>query len=159
MNASVRNYLLSAFSWSPDKLVKLQRWLQTSWISGCTKSLSQSLWWIWKIAGYFQRAPWRPPTWTRQSGVEARNWRLFQGRMMLFIPHFPLSICPRGLFYLDASLSHRGLFLQDISHNTTLLYPLASSNTNLGVNFNAGRLLACTSSKVAKIQIISCFSE
>lgn len=37
MNGSVRNQLLSAFSWSPDKLVKLQRWLQTSWISVCTK--------------------------------------------------------------------------------------------------------------------------
>lgn len=38
MNSSVRNLLLSAFSWSPDRLVKLQRWLQFPWISGCTKS-------------------------------------------------------------------------------------------------------------------------
>lgn len=157
MNTPVRNLLLSAFSWSPDRLVKLQRWLQISWISGCTKSTvpfpepcdeceevlcsSQEL--LDTLLLQQGNWEWKPKTGEYSSG----GW---------CSPFFPQHLSP-GLFLSRRACLYRTT--ANISHNMTVLHPLTTRGRNLGTNFNTSRLSICTFSKVPKTQNIFCFPK
>lgn len=154
MNGSVRNHLLS------DKLVELQRRLQTSWISGCTKSTGafpepvlnvENCWALPKsslTSSYLNKAI--------RSGSQKLETIPLQDDAIHspFIPQY----LSQKFFLIWILVWATGAVSAgqqaNISHKSTLLYPLADRNTNFCVNFNAGRLFACTSSKVPKIQIV-----
>lgn len=77
-------------------------------------------------------------------------------------PVFPSASVPGRFLTWTLVLATEAVFTgqqANISHNTTLLYPLTTRGRNLGATFNASRLSVCTSSKVPKIQIILCFLE
>lgn len=133
MNSAARNHLLSAFSWSPDKLVKLQRWLQTSWNSGCTKGTGPLPEPVMNVENC-----WALPKSSLTSSYLSKAIRSGSQKLET-IPvqddaiqsPFSLSICPRGLSYLDPSLSHRELFLQDNRQTTPLSYTLLQPGTEI----------------------------
>lgn len=151
MNSSVGNLLLSAFGWSPDSWWNHRGGFKSVGFLAAQRAqcLSQSH--VMNVEKCrFPRAPWEqrterqelprasryPPTSARQSGVEARNWRIFQCRMTLFIPYFPLSICPRARSYLDPSLSHRECFYRVTGKHQSQHHSLISS-------YNQGQKLWC----------------
>lgn len=132
MNVSVRNYLSSAFSWSLDKLVKLQRWLQTSWISGCTKGLSQSLWWMWELLGTSKGLPdtflleqgnqeWKPET----GDYSSAGW-------CYSFPIFPSVSVPEVFFIWMLVWATGGCFCRT-SVTTPLSYTLLQPGTQTWV--------------------------